>query len=388
LTASARRYEGSTAEERGVEVVVVDGATASLNSTPPGGLLRFTKGGRRSEFRALRVTTRVRGFGAVRTRLSNTRQAEAHHRMRNLLSMADLSREDLSGLLKRAAVLKRKVKAHQDTESLRGKVVGLLFEKPSTRTRTSFEVATIRLGGHSLYLPAHELQLSRGEPVKDTARILGGYLDAIVARVYSQELVEELARSSGTSTINALSDLEHPTQIVADLFTIAETKGELKGLKIAYIGDGDNVCNSLLLGSALSGMSISVGCPENYRPNERILKAASELARSSGTEIRVMTDPVEAASGADVLYTDVWVSMGEEAEKERRLRAFRGYQINAKLLKSAKPDVSVMHCLPAHRGLEITDDVIEGPHSIVWLQGENKLYGAAAVLDWSIGSRR
>ncbi len=305
--------------------------------------------------------------------------------MRSLLSMADLSGEELGSLLKRAGRLKREIKAGKEIVSLRGKVVGLLFEKPSTRTRTSFEVATLRLGGHSLYLSANELQLSRGEPVKDTARILGDYLDAIAARVYSQEVVNQLADFSGVPTINALSDIEHPTQVVADLFTVLEVKKRLRGLKMAYIGDGDNVCNSLLLGAATVGMSISVGCPENYRPNEKILKRAVELGLSSGSEVHVLTDPAQAASGADVLYTDVWVSMGEEAEKERRLRAFRGYQIDSNLLKVAKKDVSVMHCLPAHRGLEITDEVIEGPRSIVWRQGENKLYGAAAVLEWLVG---
>src|ERR1700722_5204692 len=230
--------------------------------------------------------------------------------MRSLLSMADLSWSELDSLLKRARRLKRKMKSHQEIATLRGKVVGLVFEKPSTRTRTSFEVATIRLGGHSLYLSASELQLSRGEPVKDTARILGGYLDAIVARVYSQDVVNQLAEFSGVSTINALSELEHPTQIVADLLTINEAKGKLKGLKVAYIGDGDNVCNSLLLGASIAGMNISVGCPENYRPNEQILKQAMELARSSGSTIQVVTVPAEAATDAFVLYTVVGVSMG------------------------------------------------------------------------------
>ena len=298
--------------------------------------------------------------------------------------MADLSGEELGHLLKSAARLKRRIKAGEEITTLKGDVVGLLFEKPSTRTRTSFEVATLRLGGHSLYLSANELQLSRGEPLKDTARILGGYLDAIVARVYSQDTVVQLSKFSGLPTINALSDIEHPTQTVADLFTILEVKKRLKGLKIAYIGDGDNVCNSLLLGAAIAGMDMSVGCPENYKPNDGIVKRAISLAKSSGGSIEILTNPTKAASGADVLYTDVWVSMGEESEKERRLRAFRGYQLDSALVKSAKRDVSVMHCLPAHRGLEISDEVIEGSHSIVWRQGENKLYGAAAVLEWSI----
>jgi ornithine carbamoyltransferase len=198
--------------------------------------------------------------------------------------------------------------------------------------------------------------------------------------------VDQLAEFSGVPVINALSDMEHPTQIVSDLFTILEVKRRLKGLKIAYIGDGNNVCNSLLLGAAIAGMNMSVGCPESYRPDEKILKRALSLGKPSGAKIEVVPDPAEAAAGADVLYTDVWVSMGDETEKENRLKAFRGYQIDSTLLKVAKKDVSVMHCLPAHRGLEISEDVIEGPHSIVWRQGENKLYGAAAGLEWLVGT--
>ena len=305
--------------------------------------------------------------------------------MRSLLSSSDLSSADVHALFSRAAELEKKIKAGQQVTSLSGKVVGLLFEKPSTRTRTGFEVATLRLGGHSLYLSANELQLSRGEPVKDTARILGGYLDAIVARVYSQETVDQLAKFSGVPVVNALSDLEHPTQAIADLFTIKEVKGRLKGLKLTYVGDGDNVCNSLLMTSAILGVDIAVASPRNYQPNEAILERAQAAAKSEGSTVEITDDPMKAALNADVVYTDVWVSMGEEAEKNRRLRAFKGYQVNSKLLEVAKPDVSVMHCLPAHRGLEITDDVLEGPHSIVWKQGENKLYGAAAVLDWLVG---
>jgi ornithine carbamoyltransferase len=302
--------------------------------------------------------------------------------MRNLLRTSDLSTADMDALLAKAGELKKKMKGGREVSSLKGKVVGLLFEKPSTRTRTSFEVAALKLGGHSLYLSANELQLSRGEPVKDTARILGGYLDIIVARVYKQSTVDELAKFSGVPVVNALSELEHPTQAVTDLFTILEAKGKLRGLKIAYVGDGDNVCNSLVMGSAIEGVNITVACPRTYNPNEVILEKAESVAKSTGCTVEVMDDPVKAVRDADVVYTDVWVSMGEEAEKERRLRAFKGYQVNSKLLDAAKPDVSVMHCLPAHRGLEITDDVIEGPHSLAWEQGENKLYGAAAVLDW------
>lgn len=285
-------------------------------------------------------------------------------------------------LLAKAGSLKKRMKSGQDVSSLKGKVVGLIFEKPSTRTRTGFEVASLRLGGHSLYLSANELQLSRGEPIKDTARILGGYLDIIVARVYAQATVDELAGYSGVPVVNALSELEHPTQIIADFFTILEAKGHLKGLKIAYVGDGDNVCNSLVMGSAIEGVNIAVASPRNYHPNESILEQAQAISKKTGSTVEVVDEPTKAVRDADVVYTDVWVSMGEESEKERRMRAFKGYQVNAKLLEAAKPDASVMHCLPAHRGLEITDDVLEGPQSIAWKQGENKLYGAAAVLEW------
>ena len=285
-------------------------------------------------------------------------------------------------ILARAKAIKTLIKRGRSITTMRGKIAGLLFEKPSTRTRTSFEVAARRLGGDSIYLAANELQLSRGEPVKDTARILGGYLDGIVARVYAHDTVVQLAKYSTVPVVNALSDLEHPTQIASDLFTIQEVKGKLKGLKLAYIGDGNNVCNSLTLGGALEGMRIAVACPPGYEPNPTILTEAEKTSRRTGGNIDVSHDPMEAARDADLLYTDVWVSMGDEASKEKRMKDFNGYQINDDLLKVAKKDVSVMHCLPAHRGLEITDDVIEGKRSIVWQQGENKLYGAASVLEW------
>lgn len=285
-------------------------------------------------------------------------------------------------MLARAKTIKANVKRGNSLKALQGKIVGLLFEKPSTRTRASFEVAARRMGGDSIYLSANELQLSRGEPIKDTARILGGYLDCITARVYAHDTVSQLAKYSGVPVINALSDLEHPTQIVSDLFTMQEAKGKLNGLKLAYIGDGNNVCNSLLLGAAMEGMRFSIACPEKFQPNASILKKAEERAKSTASEIEIVRRPTEAAEGADLLYTDVWVSMGDEGSKNERMEAFNGYQINSELLKGAKKDVSVMHCLPAHRGLEITDDVIEGKHSIVWQQGENKLYGAAAILEW------
>jgi len=304
---------------------------------------------------------------------------------RSLLSVSDLSAHELAGLLDRMKSLKPAIKRRDALSDLRGIVVGMLFEKPSTRTRTSFEVATVRLGGFPVYLAAEELQTSRGEPIKDTARILGSYLDVIVGRVYSHETLTAMAAFSGVPVLNGLSDLEHPTQVISDLFTISETKGRLKGLTLAFIGDGDNVCNSLLLGASLMGMNMVAACPSGYAPNPDVLRRAEENAKRSGSTVRVVDDPKEAAVDSDVLYTDVWVSMGEEKEASRRMRAFRGFQINSEMLKLASKDAVVMHCLPAHRGLEITDDVIEGKQSVVWRQAENKLYGAAVALDFVTG---
>ncbi len=303
---------------------------------------------------------------------------------RSLLTLKDLSSKDLFAIFERAKKLKADIKQRKAITALNNRVVGILFEKPSTRTRASFEVATLRLGGQALYMSSNELQLKRGEPVKDTARILGSYLDVLVARVYEHQTVEELAQYAGIPVINGLSDFTHPTQAVCDLFTVLEVKGTFEGLKFAYIGDGNNVCQSLILGCALAGMNMVAACPEGYHPDQGILKSAEQIASKTGAGIRVVEDPEEAAKGADILYSDVWVSMGEEEEKETKLKIFEGYQINATLLKAAAKDASVMHCLPAYRGLEITDDVMEGPQSIIWQQGENKMHGAAAILDFCL----
>ena len=263
--------------------------------------------------------------------------------------------------------------------------MGLLFEKPSTRTRTSFEVATLRLGGSPVYLAASDLQLSRGEPIKDTARVLGGYLDIVVARVFAQSTLVQLAAYSGRPVINALSETEHPTQAVSDLLTIKEAKGTLQGITLAYVGDGNNVCNSLLLAGALTGMNVVVASPEGYEPEDSLIRKAKSLAKSTGGSIELVRDPKDAVASADAVYTDVWVSMGEEKEQEARVRAFKRYQVNSALMGSAPRGAVVMHCLPAHRGLEITDDVLEGRQSVAWQQGENKLYGAAASLEYVAG---
>lgn len=303
---------------------------------------------------------------------------------RSLVTLDSLTRDELLNILDRVRLLKPKIQKRETLEILRNRIVGLLFEKPSTRTRASFEAAALRLGGKTLYLSAHELQLTRGEPVKDTARILGSYLDALVVRVYSHHTVEDLAQYSSIPVINGLSDLVHPTQAVCDLFTILEAKGRLEGLTLAYIGDGNNVCHSLLLACAMAGIHMTVACPKGYEPSPERLAKALRVGSKNGARLKVLEDPVEAARGADILYTDVWVSMGEEDEKETKLKVFQGYQINSRLLGVAAKDALVMHCLPAYRGLEITDEVIEGPQSIVWRQGENKMHGAAGILDYML----
>lgn len=301
---------------------------------------------------------------------------------RSLLTAGDLTSEDLFAIFARARDLKARIRARKPIDALKNRVIGILFEKPSTRTRTSFESAVLRLGGATIYLAPGNLQIKRGEPIEDTARMLGSYLDALVARVYAHQTVADLSRHSGIPVINGLSDLDHPTQAVCDLFTILEVKGRVQGLTLAYIGDGNNVCHALLLVCALAGMHMNVAAPKGYGPHNEILAEAARIAAKTGARVSVFDRPEEAAAGADVLYTDVWVSMGEEEEEKTKLGIFQGYQINAGLLRVAADDAVVMHCLPAHRGLEITDDVIEGPRSIVWQQAENKMHGAAAILDY------
>lgn len=298
---------------------------------------------------------------------------------RDFVSMRDV-RDDLVGLLELAASIKNRTKAGEPYEPLRGRSLAMIFEKASTRTRVSFEVGMTQLGGHALFLSPNDLQLGRGETIADTARVLSRYVDGIMYRAFKHENVRELANNASVPVINGLDDREHPCQTVSDLFTIQERKAPLDGLKLAYVGDGNNVCNSLLLGSAIVGMDMSAACPVGYEPDPELLREARHLAKDRGATIDVVHDPLAAVRGADVLYTDVWVSMGQEKEKAERESVFRPYQVNAKLLEHAKPDAVVMHCLPAHRGLEITDEVLDGPRSIVFDQAENRLHAQKAIL--------
>jgi ornithine carbamoyltransferase len=303
---------------------------------------------------------------------------------RDLVSMRDV-REDLVGLLELAGSIKNRTKAGEPYEPLRGKSLAMIFEKSSTRTRVSFEVGMTQLGGHALFLSPNDMQLGRGETIADTARVLSRYVDGIMYRAYKHENVRELANNATVPVINGLDDREHPCQVISDLFTIRERKGKFAGLNLAYLGDGNNVCNSLLLGCAIVGLDMTAACPAGYEPDPELFQEAKRPAKDHGSTIEVVRDPSSAVRDADILYTDVWVSMGQEKQKEEREKLFRPYQVNAKLLDHAKEDAVVMHCLPAHRGLEITDDVLDGPRSIVLDQAENRLHAQKAILARFLG---
>ncbi|MEM3085650.1 MAG: ornithine carbamoyltransferase [Halobacteria archaeon] len=294
---------------------------------------------------------------------------------RHLLSVADLSAGELAALLDQAS-RERRYSGRRDI--LRGSTVALLFEKPSTRTRLSFEAAVAALGGHPVTLGPGDTQLSRGETLEDTARTVGRLARAVVARVHRHETLKTLARASPVPVINALSDREHPCQTLADLLTIRDRRRKLEGLKWAWVGDGNNVCHSSLLGAALSGMEMAVATPPGYEPDPKVVAAARRL----GGRVALTRDPAEAARDADLLYTDVWVSMGQEAEAEARRRDLRPYALTPSLLSRARTDALVMHCLPAHRGEEIAEAVMDGPRSVVWDQVENRLHAQKALLAW------
>ena len=303
-------------------------------------------------------------------------------RGRDLLSISDLSTNELSSLLSLSLQFKKMFyEGHKTVPILVNKVLALIFEKHSTRTRVSLQMAIHQLGGSSLYLSSQELQLARGEPVKDTARVLDRYVDGIAARVYRHENLIELAEYAKIPVINALSDREHPLQALADVMTIIEMKGDLKKLKIAFLGDGsDNVLHSLLLAIAKLGGTLYIATPPGYDPDKSILTIANEDSQKSGAVIAVVRDPIEAVRNADVIYTDVWVSMGQEKERDKRIRDLKPYQVNRDLVSYAKKDYIFMHCLPAHREEEVTDEVIESSNSVVWIQSENRLHTSKAVL--------
>lgn len=306
---------------------------------------------------------------------------------RDLLTIADLTAEEIKVLFERARRLKEMHKAGIPHPTLEGKILGMLFMKPSTRTRVSFEVGVQQLGGHAVFLSAPDLQIGRGESLADSARVLSRYVDGIVFRAFAHSDVEELARDASVPVINGLSDLVHPCQVLSDCFTILEHFGTLKGRTIAYIGDGNNVANSWLIAAARLQLSVVLACPEGYEPDQVVRTTAEKQAEDSGATIRVVREPGEAAAQADVLYTDVWASMGHEDEIEQRRAAFAGYTIDEHVVGLARPGAVVMHCLPAHRGEEIASEVADGPASIIFEQAENRLHFQKALMEFLMGEK-
>lgn len=299
---------------------------------------------------------------------------------RDFLGLSDFSPEEIRYLIDLAIELKRKQKNGEVYHPLKGKTLGMIFEKSSTRTRVSFEVGMYQLGGHALFLSKNDLQIGRGETISDTAQVMSRYLDGIMIRTYAHRTVVELARGATIPVINGLTDLSHPCQALADYQTILEHKGKLAGLKIAYIGDGNNMVHSLLMGAAKLGMHMSVATPEGYEPSQTVIEQTLSNASGTGASIHVCRDPREAIQDADVIYTDVWASMGFEAEQKEREAAFANYQVNEELAKHAKPDYLFLHCLPAHRGEEVSEGVIDGPNSIIFDQAENRLHAQKAIM--------
>lgn len=296
--------------------------------------------------------------------------------MKNLLKMSDLSREDIIEILNLADQLKYELKHNSPHRHLEGKTLGMIFQKSSTRTRVSFETGMYQLGGNALFLSSRDLQIGRGEPVQDTARVLSRYLDGIMIRTFEQKEVEDLAKYGSIPIINGLTDFCHPCQVLADLMTIREFKGRFEGLKMCYIGDGNNMANSLIVGGLKVGMEVSIACPKDYQPAAEVL----EFAKGYGDKFSMTDVPLEAAKDADVLFTDVWTSMGEEAETEKRKIAFKGYQINDDIMAVAKADAMVQHCLPAHREEEITEKVFEAHANEIFEEAENRLHAQKAVM--------
>ncbi|MGN7469367.1 ornithine carbamoyltransferase [Brevibacillus sp. SAFN-007a] len=302
------------------------------------------------------------------------------HKGKDFLRVDEFSGDELMELLQLAAHVKQLQKLGQPFQPLQGKTLGMIFDKASTRTRVSFEVGMHQLGGLGMFMSGKELQLGRGEPISDTAKVLSRYVDAIMIRTFSHAYVEELAEHASIPIINGLTDLYHPCQALADMLTIWEHKGKLKGVKLAYVGDGNNVANSLVLAAALLGLDVRVATPVGYEMEQTIVAKAVAYAKQSGGKIRVTHDPKEAVAGADAVYTDVWTSMGFEEENDVRKKAFADYQVNEQLVAWANRDYLFLHCLPAHRGEEVTAGVIDGPRSVIFDQAENRLHAQKAIL--------
>lgn len=300
--------------------------------------------------------------------------------MKDFISLHDLTKEEIASLLKLSLKLKDETKKGIEHHILKGKTLGMIFSKSSTRTRVSFEVGMTQLGGYPLFLSANDIQLGRGETIYDTAKVLERYLDGIMIRTFDHKDVLELAEHADIPVINALTDLLHPCQVLADLQTVYEKKGTLEGLKFAYIGDGNNMAHSIMYGCTKMGIDCAIATPEGYEPDLEVTENAKADAKKSASKLIITKDPVEAIKDADIVYTDTWVSMGQEAEKAERIKVFMPYQIDKKLFSYAKDDAIFMHCLPAYRGYEVTEDVIDGPNSVIFDEAENRLHAQKAVM--------
>ncbi len=305
--------------------------------------------------------------------------------MKHLISIHDLSLSEINKIFELSAKLKLEKKQGIPHPILKGKTLGMIFTKSSTRTRVSFETGMYQLGGNAIFLSSDDIQIGRGESINDTAKVLSRYIDGIMIRTFAHSDVEELAKYGSIPIINGLTDLLHPCQILADLFTVLEHKGTLKGLKLAYVGDGNNIANSLLYGCAKVGMDIFIATPKGYECNVQVIKEALNDSKESGCRINLAQDPWEAVENADVVYTDTWISMGQESEKDKKVKLFQDYQVNSKLFSAAKKDAIFLHCLPAYRGFEVTAEIIDGPNTVVFDEAENRLHVQKAIMALLMG---
>lgn len=300
---------------------------------------------------------------------------------KDFLTLGQLHKTEIINLLDEAVMLKKQMKEGNSHPYLQGKVLGMIFEKASTRTRVSFEVGMLQLGGDAIFLSSNDIQLGRGESTSDTAKVLSRYVDGLMIRTFSHDIIQSYAQHATVPVINGLTDLHHPAQVLTDLLTIYEKKGELSGLKLAFFGDGNNnMCHSLIEGAVMVGMDIVIACPSGYEPNQEIFQQMKQVAEQNGSKVECSENPFDAVKDADIVVTDVWSSMGQEAENDERNKIFKPYQVNKSLCENAKSDFIFMHCLPVHRGEEVTADIIDGPHSVVFDEAENRLHAQKALL--------